>query len=192
MVTVARLTNASRVGLWAFASAGAALVLCACGTALGDSRSDSPSDETSVGVTGEPHAAWTYTKALPVLEEQPALWGGAYVGDDGWLVVKYVGQSAAEAQKSLSGSGVTGGYKLKLSTVSQAGLFQQLELVTKYASDHADSRITGTAPDYEKSAIVVFLHNDDGSTESALRALLTGTGPTPMFEAGSPASTGGR
>jgi hypothetical protein len=170
----------------AVALAGAAVLLCACGTALGDPRSDTSSDVIAVGVTGEPHAARTYTQALPLLDAQPTRWGGAYVGDDGWLVVKYVGQSASEAQRALTGQGVKGGYKLMAGTVSQAALFEQLELVTTYMKDHQDGRITQAGPDYKDSALVIGLNDDDGSTESAIRGLLKGAGPTPLFEAASP------
>lgn len=195
MSKVARQTKVARRVPVTVALAGAAVLLGACGTALGDSRSDTPSDVISVGVTGEPHAARTYTKALPLLDPQPTLWGGAYVDGDGWLVVQYVGQSASEAQKALSGQGVKGGYKLVASTVSQAVLSEQLELVSTYMTKHQNGRITQAGPDYKNSALVIGLDGDDGSTESAIRELLKGTGPTPLFEAASPVhlmSTGSR
>lgn len=155
--------------------AGSALV-SACG-----SRPDATAvpDVTVSATTTD--SAWVYTQALPVLEKDPALWGGAHVEDDR-LVIEYVGQTAEDARRSLEAAGVPGNYVLRAGTVSTQTLDAQLALVQTYIAKHPSGHVVQAGPDYSAGTLVIGLYDDDGTTEKELVDLLAGSGPAPRFE----------
>jgi len=164
------------IAIAAVCLAGSALVP-ACGSRSG---AMAVPDVTVSAATSD--SAWVYTKALPILEKQPSLWGGAHVEDDR-LVIEYVGQTAADAQRSLEAAGVPGNYVLRAGAVSTQTLDAQLALVQKYIARNPNGHVVQAGPDYSEGTLVIGLYDDDGTAEKELLELLAGSGPAPRFEA---------
>lgn len=111
--------------------------------------------------------------------QEPTLWGGAYVDGDS-LVIKYVGQTSAEATTKLQDAGVVRGIRLVSSTITMADL-QQAQTAADTALQ-SDTSVVSWGPDYANSGLVVSTTTANAATLDALRTVVSQKVPVRVFQ----------
>lgn len=122
-----------------------------------------------------------YTRALPVFDNDPTHWGGAYADGD-VLVMKVVGQSLDEAQAALQKAGVTDGVRLLGSEQSIALLSKTQEAAEQVLKSTDMKNVNTWGPKYRDSSIVVGVSDADGTLQEKLAAAELPGGPKIVVE----------
>jgi len=110
-----------------------------------------------------------YSRAWPLLHEDPAAWGDAYYDGD-VLVINTVTRTVDEAAAFLAEHGIAGGFEIRQVQYSIADYDRAMDALQ--ASGVARGKMTGMGPDYSEGVLRVSLVAGSGFRADDIRAAI--------------------